>query len=116
MRRGIMAEPLASSTVRICFVPMPFGRKFTASGCEVDFDAIYEDVLKPAITEAGLEAVRADMGMTGGVMYAPVLSRLLASGFCIFDLTTANPSIFYELGIRHAARPSTTIAIFSTAE
>jgi hypothetical protein len=112
----IMPEPLASSKARICFVAMPFGRKFTASGCEVDFDAIYEDVLKPAIAEAGLDAVRADTELTSGALYAPVLSRLLASEFCIFDLTTANPGIFYELGMRHAARSSTTIVIFSIAE
>ncbi len=98
----------------VCFVDMPFGKKpDLASGIEVDFDQIYEAAIEPAITEAGLEAIRGDRERTGGIIHAPMFGRLLLSDFVVADLTLANPNVFYELGIRHTARPFTTIPIFA---
>jgi TIR domain len=111
-----MSEPISNGTVRSCFVSMPFGRKVAASGTTIDFDAIYSEAIRPAVAEAGLESVRADMELAGGLIHAPMFSRLLGSEFCVCDLTTANPNVFYEMGIRHAARASITIAIYSESE
>ena len=44
----------------LCFVLMPFGKKPDASGRQIDFDAVYTDLIVPAIEAAGLESVRAD--------------------------------------------------------
>jgi len=45
----------------LCFVDMPFGQKpDLKSGVVVDFDQIYNDAIKPAIEECGLEALRGD--------------------------------------------------------
>ena len=33
----------------LCFVLMPFGKKPDAAGCLVDFDAVYHDLIAPAI-------------------------------------------------------------------
>jgi hypothetical protein len=33
---------------------MPFGKKTDAAGLTIDFDAVYESVIKPAILDAGL--------------------------------------------------------------
>jgi hypothetical protein len=43
-----------------------------------------------------------------------MFARLLLSEFVVADLTTANANVFYELGVRHAAKPYTTIPIFAT--
>ncbi len=98
----------------ICFVDMPFGKKpDLTSGVTVDFDQIYETGIKPAIVDAGLEPVRGDQERTGGIIHVPMFGRLLLSDFVIADLTLSNPNVFYELGIRHTARPFTTVPIFA---
>jgi hypothetical protein len=99
----------------VCFVDMPFGKKSDlASGVEVDFDHIYESAIKPAITGCKLEPVRGDQERTGGIVHAPMFGRLLLSEYVVADLTLSNANVFYELGIRHTARPFTTVPIFAT--
>ena len=99
----------------LCFVLMPFGKKKDpAGGPDIDFDRIYEDAIRPGIEAAGLEPVRADEERTGGIIHRAMFERLLLCDFAVADLTTANANVFYELGVRHAARPSTTLAIFAS--
>ena len=97
----------------LCFVLMPFGQKPGAGGAKIDFDAVYQELISPAIGEAGLEPLRADEEMTGGVIHKPMFERLILCEFAIADLTTANANVFYELGVRHAVRPSSTILLFA---
>lgn len=102
----------AAPARELCFVAMPFGTKHDAAG-PVVFDAVYKQIIAPAIQAAGLEALRADEEMSGGIIHKPMFERLILSRFAIADLTTANANVFYELGIRHAARPGSTILIFA---
>src|SRR5712691_2489763 len=44
----------------LCFILMPFGQKPAAGGAIIDFDAVYQELISPAIGEAGLEPLRAD--------------------------------------------------------
>ncbi len=44
----------------LCFILMPFGKKPAGDGRLVNFDAIYEFLIKPAVIAAGLEPLRAD--------------------------------------------------------
>src|SRR5688572_14419672 len=98
----------------VCFVDMPFGKTpDLASGIEVAFDQLYEVAIVLAILKAGLEPISGDRERTGGIIHAPMFVRLLLSDFVIADLTLSNPNVFYELGIRHTARPFTTIPIFA---
>lgn len=98
----------------VCFVDMPFGKKpDLASGVEVDFDSVYENAIEPAIKTCGLEPIRGDRERTGGIIHAPMFGRLLLSDFVVADLTLGNPNVFYELGVRHTARPFTTVPIFA---
>jgi hypothetical protein len=98
----------------MCFVDMPFGKKTDlATGYEIDFDRIYQLAIKPAIEEAGLEPLRGDEERTGGIIHSATFARLLLSEYVIADLTLANPNVFYNLGIRHAAKPFTTMPIFA---
>jgi tetratricopeptide (TPR) repeat protein len=97
----------------LCFVLMPFGKKPDVSGTLVDFDAVYHELIAPAIREAGLDPIRADEEMTGGIIHKPMFERLIFCKFAVADLTTANANVFYELGLRHAVRPWSTVLIFA---
>ena len=100
----------------LCFVLMPFGKKSDAAGKLINFDAVYHDFIAPAIAEAGLEPIRADEEIAGGVIHKPMFERLLLCEYAIADLSTANANVFYELGVRHAAKPFSTVLIFSEAD
>lgn len=100
-----------STPAPLCFVLMPFGKKTDASGLTIDFDAVYEMVIKPAITDAGLDPLRADEEMTGGIIHKPMYERLILCPFAVADLTSANANVFYELGVRHAVRPASTVLL-----
>ncbi|MFN6337924.1 MAG: TRAFs-binding domain-containing protein [Cyanobacteriota bacterium] len=98
----------------LCFVVMPFGVKPDPGGLpDIDFDRLYQTALQPAVEAAGLEPIRADHETTGGVIHKPMFERLLLCDYVLADLTTANANVFYELGVRHTARPSTTLTIFA---
>lgn len=98
----------------LCFVLMPFGKKADPTGKpDIDFDRIYERSIKPAIEAAGLSPIRADEEKTGGIIHKAMFERLMLCEYAIADLTTANANVFYELGVRHTARPKTTLPIFA---
>lgn len=98
----------------LCFVLMPFGRKSDATGTSIDFDAVYEQLIAPAIQAAELEPIRADDEMTGGIVHKPMFERLILCEYAVADLTFANANVFYELGVRHAVRPYSTVLIFAS--
>ena len=97
----------------LCFVLMPFGKKRGAAGAVIDFDAVYKELIAPAISEAGLEPLRADEEMTGGIIHKPMFERLILCEYAVADLTSANANVFYELGVRHAVRQWSTILLFA---
>lgn len=92
---------------------MPFGQKPSPSGRLIDFDAVYQELIAPAIAAAKLEPLRADEEMTGRIIHKPMFERLILCEYAVADLTTANANVFYELGLRHAVRPSSTILLFA---
>lgn len=98
----------------LLFAAMPFGSKHEPGGARtVDFDAIYRDCIEPAGAAAGVSVIRADEETLGGVIHRPMYERLLLAEIVVADLTFANPNVFYELGVRHAARPRSTILTYA---
>jgi tetratricopeptide (TPR) repeat protein len=87
------------------FIAMPFGKKKPEpNGTEIDFNAIYETLLKPAIEAAGLEVFRADEEQAAGDIKTDMFQELLIADLVVVDLTIDNPNVWYELGVRHALR------------
>jgi tetratricopeptide (TPR) repeat protein len=95
---------------------MPFGEKAGPGGSVVDFDDVYNRLIAPAVREAGLEPLRADKETTGGIIHKPMFERLILCSYAIADLTFANANVFYELGVRHACRPASTVLLFAAGE
>lgn len=100
-------------TLPLCFVLMPFGKKPTSGGGIIDFDAVYERLIAPAIKGAELEPLRADKEAAGGIIHKPMYERLILCKYAVADLTTANANVFYELGLRHAVRRKSTVLLFA---
>jgi tetratricopeptide (TPR) repeat protein len=115
MANGPAATTSSTLGRQTCFVDMPFGKKTDPkSGVEIDFDQVYEKGIRPAVEQEGLQCIRGDREETGGIIHTAMYARLLLAEFVVADMTSANPNVFYELGVRHAARPFTTIPIFAT--
>lgn len=96
----------------LCFVVMGFGKKTDyATGRLLDLDKSYEYLIKPVVENKGLECVRSSDIRHSGVIDLVMYQKLLTADVVIADLSTTNPNAIYELGIRHALRPWTTIVI-----
>jgi len=97
---------------QVCFVVMGFGKKTDyPTGRVIDLDKSYQYIIKPAAVEAGLECVRADEIIHSGTIDMPMYEQLLTADVVVADVSTSNCNAFYELGVRHALRPYTTITI-----
>lgn len=103
-----------SSIRPLLFVIMPFGKKKEPTGTyEIDFDQVYHIAIKPSAESADLEVIRADEERSGGIIHIPMFERLLLAEIVIADVTLPNANVFYELGVRHCAKPRTTILIYA---
>jgi Tetratricopeptide Repeats-Sensor len=99
---------------KTCFVVMGFGEKtdFQSNPQRVlDLNRTFEDIIQPAVAESGVECIRADKIIHSTVIDKPMYERLLDADLVIADLSTSNANAIYELGVRHALRPHTTIVI-----
>jgi tetratricopeptide (TPR) repeat protein len=95
-----------------CFAIMGYGVKTDyATGRLLDLDKTYKNIIKPAAEAVGLECKRADEIRHSGIIDVPMFNSLINADVVIADLSTNNSNAFYELGVRHALRPYTTIAI-----
>lgn len=94
---------------QVAFMVMPFNRKPTGRTekgvpTEVDFDALWENVYQPVLEQdLGYKAVRADRDV-GALIIAQMIQRLAIADLVVADITLANANVYYEVGVRHAAR------------
>lgn len=97
---------------KTCFVVMGYGKKTDYKrGRTIDLDKTYNNILKPLIEELGMECVRSDEIIHSGIIDKPMFNQLISADIVIADISTYNPNAFYELGVRHALKPYTTIII-----
>jgi tetratricopeptide (TPR) repeat protein len=88
------------------FVAMPFGLKHG-----IDFNRIYQELVRPALEAAGFDAFRADEELRPGNIRSDVFQELLLADLVVADLSIDNSNVWYELGVRHALRSRGVIQI-----
>ncbi|WP_448124438.1 tetratricopeptide repeat-containing protein [Pseudomonas veronii] len=98
--------------MKLCFVVMGYGKKTEyETGRTLDLNATYETIIEPAVTKCGLRCVRADEIMQSGLIDVKMYDLLLRADLVIADISTGNVNAVYELGVRHALRPNSTIVM-----
>jgi tetratricopeptide (TPR) repeat protein len=65
---------------------------------------VYDDYIRPALEDAGLEPFRADKEVRAGDILEDMFQELLVADLVVADLTIEKPNVWYELGVRHALR------------
>jgi len=100
-----MNTQLSASAMK-AFVIGPIGDKDVEDGSPARLAyeegiQVFEDVIAPACTAYGLEAVRADMISRAGEIPEQIFRQLRDCPVVIADLTGANPNVMFELGLRH---------------
>lgn len=101
--------------MKTCFVIIGFGVKLDpVTSREINLDKTFENLIRPAIEsieDPKFECFRAiEKNKTGSIdklMYHWILNADLV----VADISTLNANVMYELGVRHALRPYSTIII-----
>jgi len=94
-----------------CFVIMPFGKKKDIDGYEVDFDRVYHELIYKAVKELGVDCERCDEIIGTGSIHKKMFRGIFDADVSVVDITSLNPNVFYELGVRHALHKYVTLVI-----
>lgn len=83
-----------------CFIIMPIA---DCDGYQSGhFGHVYENIIKPSCEIAGYNAVRADEVKETNLIHLDILKKLIEAPIAICDLSSRNPNVLFELGIRQA--------------
>ena len=73
------------------------------------FNRVYNHLIIPACELAGFKAVRADDIINTNYIAIDIIKRIIESDMAICDLSSQNPNVLYELGIRQAFNKPVTL-------
>lgn len=88
----------------------PTGLAADKGPAQIDFDALWENAIYPALDQLDYLPIRAD-SQSGSVIIQDMLEQLVFADLVLADITIANGNVYYEAGVRHAARESGCILI-----
>jgi hypothetical protein len=90
----------ARNEFQTCFVIMPItDPPDYESG---HFKQVYEDLFISACHDAGYNALRADQVRATNLIHLDVLQQIIDSPMVLCDLSSRNPNVLFELGLRQA--------------
>jgi len=93
-------------TMTRAFIVRPFGTK---EG--IDFEHVQRELLTPALESLGIEGSTTGELVHAGNIRTDMFEQLLAADVVVADISIHNANVYYELGVRHALRPRTTVLI-----
>src|SRR5882672_2400530 len=94
----------------LCCVLSPAGRTAVGEGgVAVDFDAVYRDLVAPAVRDAGLDPFLLER--TGGCLAKADRERLILCSFAVVDLTGGGAGAHFDLGVRIGALQGATVML-----
>jgi hypothetical protein len=97
------------------YVISPQGRQEDRNGHWIDFDQVYQQVLKPAIQKTGFTPIRADEeALYYDISLEDQIQYLVLSEIVIADVSFHDAETFYQLGLRHALRKRGVIHVQSS--
>lgn len=76
---------------------------------ERHFKRVYEHLIVPACENAGFEPIRADLVTNTNYIALDVIKKIIESDMVLCDLSSQNPNVLYELGIRQAFNKPVTL-------
>jgi hypothetical protein len=85
---------------KLCFVLMPFREPF---------DTYYARIIKPAIRDLGLDALRSDEIYGTSPIIQDIWTHIWKACLVVADVTDKNPNVNYELGLCHTLGVPTVI-------
>ncbi len=83
-----------------CFIIMPISD--VEGYPKGHFGHVYENIIYPSCEMAGYRAVRADEVKATNLIHLDILKNLIDAPIAICDLSSRNPNVLFELGIRQA--------------
>jgi len=83
-----------------CFIIMPIAE--TDGYIQGHFGHVYQNIIKPACVMANVQPMRADEVKASNLIHLDILKRLIEAPIAICDLSSRNPNVLFELGIRQA--------------
>lgn len=93
--------------MKTCFIIMPISDHPNYS--KGHFNRVYEHIIKPACKEANFEPIRADDIVNTNHIALDIVKRIIESDMALCDLSSRNPNVLYELGIRQAFNKPVTL-------
>jgi tetratricopeptide (TPR) repeat protein len=97
----------------VAFVAMPYGLRKDAfpNRPDYDADATWHRILAPALIHAGYRPVRVDFEPSLEIIDAKMIRSIGQAQLLVADLALHNPNVFWELGVRHAWKPTGTLLV-----
>ena len=92
-----------------CFVIMPISKQHNYD--DDHFKLVYEDIIKPSVEEAGMFPLRADETKNTNLIQLDILRNVIEAPIAVCDMSSKNPNVFYELGMRQAFDMPTVLMI-----
>jgi SMODS and SLOG-associating 2TM effector domain 1/Protein of unknown function (DUF4231) len=77
----------------------------------IDFELVHEELIGPALAEVGIDDSSTGRMVEGANAREDMFRELNLAEIVVADVSVPNANVYYELGIRHATRPRSTVLI-----